>query len=112
MAITYSWIIKTLDCAPSEDGLTDVVKTVHWNYKGIDTDGTTYTVVGFTDLSSPDPSNFTAYDDLTLAIVGGWLDSVVDVVPLQASISKNINNIQNPSVVPLPLPTPPSGSNP
>jgi len=109
MAISYTWIIQSLDCAPLEDGLTNVVKTVHWQYKGTDTDNTTYSCYGLTNLSSPDPNDYIAYDNLTLTIVGGWLDAVVDLTPIQASISTNIANIQNPPVVPLPLP--PTGSN-
>lgn len=104
MAITYQWIVQSLDCAPTESGLNDVVKRVHWAYQGIDTDNTTYTVYGLTFLDSPNPDDFIAYPDLNISIVGGWLNATNDTTVLQASIAKNIADIQNPPLVPLPLP--------
>ena len=30
MANAYTWDFPTVDTAPSEDGLSDVIKTIHW----------------------------------------------------------------------------------
>ena len=41
---TYTWDFPTFDTAPSEDGLSDVIKTIHYRYTAIsdqtDSDGT------------------------------------------------------------------------
>jgi hypothetical protein len=39
--ITYTWDIFKLDCAPSENGLTNVVKTIHWVLQAKDENGIT-----------------------------------------------------------------------
>jgi hypothetical protein len=36
MAIEYTWKIANLECAPAEDGNTNVVKTVHWRCEATD----------------------------------------------------------------------------
>ena len=33
---TFKWVVSQMDTAPSEDGLTDVVKVVHWRYQAED----------------------------------------------------------------------------
>ena len=35
MANTYTWDFPTLDTAPSEDGLSDVIKTIHWRITAV-----------------------------------------------------------------------------
>jgi len=43
MANTYTWVIDALDCAPSAEGQTNVVNTIHWRVNG--TDGTRITLL-------------------------------------------------------------------
>ena len=105
MSITYTWTFPQFDCAKSEDGLTDVVKTIHWRLDG--TDGTyssgAYGTVG---LAAPDPDAFIPFDQITEA----WAISAVtnsdgfDLAALEANIAGNIEAQKNPPIVPLPPP--------
>ena len=99
----YTWTISSMETAPSEDGLTDVVKIIHWRYKGIDGD---YQAEVYSSYSCPSPSStdFTAYEDLTEADVIGWLEAGIDVDAMNTNIDSQIENLKNPPIVSLPLP--------
>lgn len=99
----YTWTISSMETAPSEDGLTDVVKTIHWRYKGVDGD---YQAEVYSSFACPSPSStdFTAYEDLTEADVIGWLEAGIDVDAMNTNIDSQIENLKNPPIVSLPLP--------
>ena len=103
MAITYNWTISQLDTAPQSEGLIDVVKTVHYRYKGIDGDYQAETY-GTYACGEPSQSDFTAYPDLTEQDVIGWLEAGLDVDAMQTSIETQIENLKNPPIVNLGLP--------
>ena len=109
MATTYSWRINQLDTAPSKDGLTDVVVTVHWSR--LATDGT-HNVSSYGTMACGEPSetDFTAYPDLTQLQVESWLEAGLDVTVLDASLDNQIEMLINPPIVNLPLPWSPTGS--
>lgn len=105
------WIISAMDTAPSEDGLTDVVKTVHWrrDAEEIDGDKKYYgDIYGAMGCAAPDPMAFKPYNELTFEEVCGWLEANLDVIYLDAVLDKNIENQKNPPIVQLPLPWQPS----
>jgi len=103
MATTYKWVISQLDTAPSEDGLTDVVKVVHWRYKA--EDGTyTAEVYGAMGCATPSDTYFTAYADLTFDNVCEWLVAGNDVDAMELNLDTQIENLKNPPIVNLPLP--------
>lgn len=101
MAITYTWNFGPLDCEPSANGLTNVVKTVHWRYVG--TDGTnTSDVYGSVSLGSPDPNTYIQYSNLTINTVIGWVTSSIgntQIESYQNVISTAIANKVNPPIV-------------
>lgn len=99
----YTWTISSMETAPSEDGLTDVVKTIHWRYKGVDGN---YQAEVYSSFACPSPSStdFTAYEDLTEADVIGWLEAGIDVDAMNTNIDSQIENLKNPPIVSLPLP--------
>jgi len=99
----FSWTISQLDTAPQSEGLIDVVKTVHYRYKGIDGDYQAETY-GTYSCGEPSQSDFTAYPDLTEANVIGWLEVGLDVDAMQTNIETQIENLKNPPIVNLPLP--------
>lgn len=105
MAITYTWTISALDCRVSEEGMSDVVQTVHWRYRGTDEDDVTYETYSATAVPTPNPEGFIPYPDLDLTIVTGWLESILDMEEIQANIAAQIELIKHPIVVTLPLPT-------
>jgi len=102
--ITYTWNISRMDCAPSEDGLTDVVKTIYWGLTGIDENGVSAYMSNSYPLPSPTPEGFTDYSLLTEETVIGWLESNLDVGYLHTYLANQIASQYNPPITPLPLP--------
>jgi hypothetical protein len=102
--ITYTWDIFRLDCAPSENGLTNVVKTIHWILQGQDENGISASMSNSYPLPSPTPESFTDYSTLAQETVIGWLESNLDVGYLQTYLANEIVSKYNPPITPLPLP--------
>ena len=107
MAITYSWYIPQLDCVPSANGLTNMVKTVHWRLEGSDGE---YSSVSYStqNFPSPDSADFIPYENLTLEIVSNWVETTLKEQGLWESIvggiDKRIEEQKNPSIVAPPTP--------
>ena len=106
MAITYDWIFNPLTVKPVEGSLTDVVIIVDWRRTAVDGNYGS-SVYGQVSLGPPNPSNYTAFDDLTKAQVQGWVvasltQTVVD--QYDASLAQNIADQKNPPTIPLPPP--------
>jgi len=102
--INYTWTISALDCAVDEEGLQNVVKKIHWRYRGTDDEGFTAEDYGVHPVPSPNPEEFQAYETLTQEVVEGWLESAIDVEEKQTIIEQKIDKIKNPTNVTLPLP--------
>lgn len=76
---TYTWTDEQMIVAPSEAGLTNVVKRVFATY--VADDGVnTYSQLMAVTLDPPDPENFTPYAELTQLQVIGWIEAKVDTV--------------------------------
>lgn len=106
MAITYDWIFNPLTVQPVEGSLTDVVIIVDWRRTAVDGNYAS-SVYGQVSLGPPNPSNYTAFADLTKAQVQGWVvasltQTVVD--QYDASLAQNIADQKNPPTIPLPPP--------
>jgi hypothetical protein len=102
--ITYNWNFPAFDCRVQEDGLQDVVTTVHWIYTGVNEDGITANLYGTEEVPTPAPEAFTPYPDLTESQVIGWMEETMDVPALQANIAIQIELIINPVYITLPPP--------
>jgi len=103
MALETKWVISTLDTAPSEDGLTDVVKTVHYRYQGQD-EQYFAEVYGTMACATPSDTDFTAYEDLTYEQVCAWLEAGLDVEAMDTNLAAQIEYQKNPPIINLPLP--------
>jgi hypothetical protein len=104
---TFKWVVSQMDTSPSEDGLTDVVKVVHWRYQAEQVDGDkTYNaeVYGAMACATPSDTDFTAYDDLTFDKVCEWLVAGNDVDAMELNLDTQIENLKNPPIINLPLP--------
>lgn len=102
--ITYTWGIAQLECAPSEDSLTNVVKTIHWTL--IAEDGTyVASSYGSVGLASPDGDEFIAYNDLTKETAINWVKAALNtgdedrVSQMEAALAANIEDQRNPKIV-------------
>lgn len=107
MATTYSWVIAALNCAVESEGLPNVINQIHYRYQATQVDGEkiwfaeTYSVAS---VGQPNPQNFVPYEDVTEAEVISWLEAVLPVEAMQASLEANIALQINPKEVTLPLP--------
>jgi hypothetical protein len=107
MSTTYQWVINQMDTKPQEDGLTDVVVTVHWTRTAEQYVGAEPILVssyGTMGCTTPSSTDFTAYPDLTYEQVCSWLDAGLDVPTIDLGLNKQIEDIINPPIVVLPLP--------
>lgn len=102
--ITYTWNISRLDCAPSENGLTNVVKVIHWVLTGQDENEIFASMSNSYPLPEPNPEAFNDYSTLTKETVIGWLENNLDVGYLQTFLANEISSQYNPPIIPLPLP--------
>jgi hypothetical protein len=96
-----------MDTKPTEDGLTDVVVTVHWTREAEQYVGGEPILVssyGTMGCATPSATDFTAYPDLTYEQVCGWLDAGLDVASIDLGLANQIENIINPPIIVLPLP--------
>jgi len=108
MANTYTWDFPQIDTAPSEGGLTDVAKTIHWRFTAVSDTHTnkegaplSVSAYGTASAGEADADNFTAFDDLTKdwckAKVLAGLEKTED--ELSAMLDEQINNLANPPIV-------------
>jgi hypothetical protein len=108
MANTYTWDFPTLDTAPSEDGLSDVIKTIHWRITAVsdsetDADGNAISasMYGTASAGEVDADNFVAFDSVTK----DWcktkvLDSLSQTeAEVQATLDSKIDSLANPPMV-------------
>jgi hypothetical protein len=102
-----TWLVNSLQVKPSENGLTNIVKKVHWHRAIWEVvDGKDYYVSkeGVLDLPDADPSLFLDYDSLKPEDVYGWLESILDVAKIDSDLEEEMQAKQNPPLVKLELP--------
>ena len=116
MAINYTWNVATVDTKPSvtdENAITetDVIYNVHWRLTGTDDtntyedengDDVNYTadVYGTQTLDISDLWSFTAFDDVTVSDVEGWVTTAMgtdEVQGLKDAIAAKITEAITPT---------------
>lgn len=108
MAIVYAWSFPSFDVVKSEDGLTDVVKAISWEYSAT-AEGTTgpfgapYSAkaYGVVQLGAPNPTDFIPYDQLTKQWAIDAVSAQVDVPTMQQNLTTQVEVMENPPVVPM-----------
>jgi len=73
--MSHTWKVAALDYAVSQDGLSNVVTTVHWTCSKEDENGNSGYAYGSHGLPEPDPSNFVEWDNLDEFTVLSWMTS-------------------------------------
>ena len=71
--MSFTWKVAALDYAVSQDGLSNVVTTVHWTCSKEDENGNSGYAYGSHGLPAPDPSNFVEWDSLDEFTVLSWM---------------------------------------
>ena len=107
MAINYTWNVSTVD-VKEIDSNADTVFNVHWRLTGADdanndADGNPQaaSVYGTIGLDTEDLSDFTAFADLTVSDVQGWVEAAMGeeaVTNIKASLDAQIEELVNPVV--------------
>lgn len=93
----YSWQIVKFDTRDqtNSDGinLANAVVRVKWKRTGIDADGNTGRIVGYTNLSAENvpEASFVAFESLTEETVVGWIESTLS----SEKLSEYNNKIQD-----------------
>jgi hypothetical protein len=115
MPNTYHWTFPAIQVYPSQFGHANVVYVVHWNLEGRDeTQAFTSNRYGMQQVAPyVSGSEFVPYENLTPAIVAGWVTSSMgDEVygAITASINERIAALQAPTFEVLPPPWPESAT--
>jgi len=78
--INYSWEILQLECAPSENELTNVIKKIDWSLKAQEQKENGFYAIryGVVGLGTADPNNFQDYSNLTQEIAQTWLENALE----------------------------------
>lgn len=112
--MAFNWVISQLDSIPTLDGMDKVISVIHYraqkvfeyfpnpNLKMPET-GIVDTY-GALSVDAPHESSFTPYDDVTKAMVEGWLSDALDPESIEANLDAKIENFLNPPLVAYPLP--------
>jgi len=108
MANTYAWDFPTLDTAPTEGALSDVIKTIHWRITAVsdsetDAEGNALSTstYGTASAGEANADNFVAFDSVTK----DWCKEKVlaslgkTEAEMQAMLDTKINEMANPPIV-------------
>jgi hypothetical protein len=102
MAVEYTWQFPQFDVAKAEDGLSDVVKTIHWRLDAVDGEFKVG-AYGTVALDAPDPDAFTPYatisPDWAVAAVEAKLERPVDEI--KAAMEAEIERQKDPPILPM-----------
>jgi hypothetical protein len=94
--INYTWKFNAFDCTPDK-----VVTSIHWRYKGVNENNTSYETYGVIGVGLPDYENFTDFENLTYEQVCSWIENLVDVEIMQNNISEQIALLEQPKTITL-----------
>jgi hypothetical protein len=98
--MSYTWKVAALDYAVSQDGLSNVVTTVHWTVSKEDESGNSGYSYGTQSLPAPDPNSFTDWDNLDEFTVLTWATNEMGeeaVTAIQDSVDAQIAEKANPT---------------
>ncbi|WP_296683212.1 hypothetical protein [Flavobacterium sp.] len=99
--INFEWNINPMDCIIDDDGMTNVIQTVHWRLTGTDENEISSSVYGAQSFPKPSEEGFIPFEELTKEIVVSWLEATLDVPALEKNIEDAIYLINNPVMVQL-----------
>jgi len=106
MATTYTWTVNQMYTLQQPDP--NYVVNVLWTLTGVD-GTTTADIGGSSRFDSNQSGTFIPYDQLTEAIVIGWIQTQLGEVGIsnfEANVQGQINSILNPPVSPQNTPLP------
>lgn len=103
MANTYNWVVSNLHAKIENDGMQNVIETIHWRLQATDENENVVGVYGSCGLEAPETDSFISFDSLTQSDIEGWLELKLDVDSLKANLDAKIESIVSPTHVDLQL---------
>lgn len=101
--------------------LKDVIKLAHWEITATDETGINAVMYNTIVLGTPDPKDFTPYEELTEDIVAGWVERALEesiedsgkstLETIKENLEKQIFLKKYPETITEPLPKPPTVEN-
>lgn len=73
MAATITWNILTMDVKKTQDDLTDIITTAHWECRAEDENGVSIRRIGAEYIGEPTANNFTEFNSVTKDQVIQWV---------------------------------------
>jgi|TARA_A100001391_G_scaffold159073_1_gene117606 hypothetical protein len=108
MAVTKTWDIVSMESAPTEGSLSDVVKTLHWTATGSETVGSGESAVTYTSysygsvtLAAADSSSFTEFASITKDNAVSWAKAAIgtdEVASIESGLEGQITEQKTPSI--------------
>lgn len=98
MANSYSYKIHQLDAKINQDGKSNVIYHIHYNYSGVNDDDNSkqYSINNIVHLDTPG-DDFIEYDNITKEQVVQWIESKINVEDFKNAIDKEIEKQINPT---------------
>lgn len=100
-----NWTISSVKAQVEQDGLQNVIHTIHWRLSK--EDGDHYVdVYGSKSLSAPSADNFIPSEDVTLDMVKEWLEAsfeAEELESLEANLDAQLEAKKNPTEIELSL---------
>jgi hypothetical protein len=93
----FKWTIRNLEIIPNDNGMINVVKSIHYTYTGT-YESYSAEIEGVTYLESPESSNYKPYEELTHDEVVSWIQTKYDI----GLFNKNIIEQLQQKIVPPP----------
>jgi len=113
---TCTWIVEWMSTQKVDGDLQNVVIQAGWRangYRAVNSSTYQTTVYGSVGFTSPDPTSFTPYDELSSEQVLEWIwTNGVNKDTTEEGINKQLDQLINPPVVQLPLPWTQTTNNP
>lgn len=103
MAVEYEWSFPQFD-VQSADGLTNIVRAIHWRLTAHDNENFMSTTCGVMECDAPNANSFIPFEQLTKQWAIGVVSSVINVPVLMQQLADDIELQKNPPVRPV---TPP-----
>jgi len=98
MAITYTWRIEQLECAPKVGNKVNVVKSIPYDYIGVDEDGIEGISSGNVEIPEPG-EDWIAFSQLKKSDIEGWLEANLNVDTLKNKVQAEINKTKEPIII-------------
>ena len=96
--INFEWEKPILEVKLVDGSLENVIKTVHWRYKGTKND-INKDVYGAVTLPNPNEQDFIVFEEMTNEQIFEWLESILNIEELKSNITLQIDKEENPEVL-------------